>query len=273
MNEIGVEFTLQELGVIADLLDLPTAAGIEDNPIDDLPEELRGPVVESIIGSLEARQILTRTDDSVVVAEPIQLIVTAASAPSLIAIVSKQVDTLIDTTFLSVTPDIAVEVGAVAHTVYRLTPFATSDLLARVLRLSDLHPSSEMVEVEPLDLSQDQLEKCAEALLDADDPGALEALGGSNPSSDAFLRALKAKRSSSQVTIVHQPGEGRVEGGTIAWIEAGLRGVWTTEAVEEEGEPTGMVHIACADARDIAMEMFTYLPDVFSADEPLATDD
>ena len=105
MIEVGVELTLQELGVLAELLDLPTAAGIENNPIDDLPDEVRGHVVESVLGSLEARQIVTRIGDQVEVAESIAIIITAASVPGLVAIVSRQIEEIVDTTFLSITPD------------------------------------------------------------------------------------------------------------------------------------------------------------------------
>jgi len=270
MNEVGVEFTLQELGVLANLLELPTAAGIEQNPIDDLPVAAREPVVDSVLASLSARQIVAGEGNEVEVAEPIKVIMGAASVPGLVAVVSRQVDTVVDTTFLSVTPDLGVEVASVAHTVFRLTPFASSDLLARVLRLSDLHPVPGVESVEPLELPQAQLEQCAESMLAGDDEAALLALGGPSDSTEAFLQALKAKRSSSQVTILHKPGDGRVEGGAIAWIDAGFRGVWTTEAVEEDGELTGIIRIESADSRELARELFTYLPDAFSQEDPLA---
>ncbi len=270
MIEVGVEFTLQELGILANLLDLPTAAGIEENPINELPEEVREYVVDSVLGSLEARQVVSRHDDQVEVAEPIKVIIAAASVPALVAVVSRQVDAVVDTTFLSVTPDLGVEVGSVAHTVYRLTPFAPSDLLARVLKLSDLHPMPEVAEGEVIELQQSALDQCAERILAGDDVGALEALGGSSTATEALLRALKAKRSSSQVTILHKPGDGRVEGGAIAWLDGGFRGVWTMEAIEDDQEPTGVIRISSADSSDIARELFSYLPAAFSEEDPLA---
>lgn len=273
MIEVGVEFTQHELGVLANLLELPTAAGIENNPIDELTDEVRTFVVESVLGSLEARQVVSRTGDRVDVAEPIKVIVSAASMPGLVTIVSRQVDTIVDTTFLSVTPDLGVEVSSVAHTVYRLTPFAPSDLLARVLKLSDLHPMSRVVEAEALEVEQSALDSCAEHLVAGNDSSALEALGGPADAAEAFLRALKAKRSSSQVTILHKPGDGRIEGGAIAWLDGGLRGVWTMESVEQGQEPTGVIRIANIDAADIAKELFSYLPTAFSEEDPLASSD
>ena len=273
MNEIGVEFTLQELGILAELLDLPTAAGIEENPLSDLPDDVRQYVVDSVLGSLEARQVVNRAEDRIDVAEPIKAIMAVASVPGLVAVVSRQVDAIVDTTFLSVSPELGVEVSPVAHTVYRLTPFAPSDLLARVLKISDLHPMSEVAAGEVIEVRQGGLDQCAERLLAGDDAGALEALGGSSTASEALLRALKAKRSSSQVTILHKPGDGRVEGGAVAWLDGGFRGVWTMEAVEDADEPTDVIRISSADPTNIAKELFSYLPAAFSEEDPLTTAD
>lgn len=271
--EVGVEFTLHELGVLAQILELPTAAGIEDNPVGDLPDEVRSYVVDSVVASLEARQVVSRNGDTLVVADAIRAIVGAASVPGVVAVVSRQVDTVIDTTFLSVTPELGVEVSPVAHTVYRLTPFAPSDLLTRILRLSDLHPTSTVPAAVELEIAHDALDSCAQRMLEGDDAGAMDALGGPGTGSDVFLEALRAKRASAQVTILHKPGEGRVEGGAIAWMDAGFRGVWTVEALEEDHEPTGKIRIANVDSIDIAKELFSFLPKAFTEEEPLATAD
>ena len=60
MSEVGLELTAQELGVLSRILELPAAAGLEENPIDDLPEVAQGPVVEAVTAGLEARGIVTR---------------------------------------------------------------------------------------------------------------------------------------------------------------------------------------------------------------------
>jgi hypothetical protein len=269
--EVGVEFTLQELGVLANLLQLPTAAGIEENPIEALPDEVRSYVVDSVLAGLEARQVVTRENELIDVADPVKAILVAASVPGVVSIVSRQVNAVVDTTFLSVTPDLGVEVSAVAHTVYRLTPFAPSDLLARVLRLSDLHPMEAVSEGVVIDVSQEALDLCAQRILDGDDQGALDALGAARSETEALMRAIKAKRSSSQVTILHKPGEGRVEGGAIAWLDGGFRGIWTIEAIEDDDGPTGMIRIASGNSTEIARELFSYLPSAFSEEDPLAS--
>ena len=192
---------------------------------------------------------------------------TVASVPSLIGAVSRQIDEIIETTFLSVTPDLAVEITPVAHSVYRFTPFGPEDLLARVLRISDLHPVAKIDGANSMDVHQDRLDECADHLDNGDADAALSSLGGDPAHAAKLLDAMKTKRSSSQVTILHKPASGRVEGGSIAWIDAGFGGIWTMEELDGAGDTTGMIRIENRDSRELAVELFGFLPDAFTAED------
>jgi hypothetical protein len=270
-NEVAVDLTLHELGVLRQLLELPNAAGIEEDPIADVPEQARSYVVDSVLSALRSRSIVTGEGDDLEVAEPIRLLMSVASQPGVLSLISRQVENIVDTVALAVWPDIAVETRAVGHSLYRLTPFESRDLLARILRLSDLHPTGPVDRGIVLTVASEALDAAAGHLLAGDDIAAAVALGG-DPAADTFVEALKTKRAAAQVTILHRPESGRVEGGAVAWIDTGFNGVWTTEAVEADGEPTGDVTIRRVDAMDLVRELFSFLPAAFSEGDPVPAD-
>lgn len=58
----------------------------------------------------------------------------------------------------------------------------------------------------------------------------LRADGVATPEAQALAEALAASRTLAQVTVVHRPTPGRLEGATTSWLDGGPAGLWLVEA-------------------------------------------
>lgn len=264
-DEVSIDFTTEEILVLAELLELEPPPGIGVDSLSDLAIAnnealLRGAATRS----LQDRNVLV--GDSVV--QSVRDVMGALCAPGVMAAGSIERDGVVETRFFASLPDISIEHRGLSVSLHRLVPFATRDLLPRLLQFADLRPFSPDTEVsfrvseEVLDLAADALDAQQHARAQE----ILQAGGVEADASVAFIRALSMKRTSTSVTVLSKPADDQVEGGALTWIDAGLAGLWTTEiSLENEGVAVDhdVLVISLSSAEQVATELLSYLPDAF----------
>jgi hypothetical protein len=255
---------------VTGLLGLELPVGIDDEEFP-LPAELIDRLHASARRALEARRIVVDGTVNEAVASVLEL----AASPLLVMSVQVEEGVEVDATFLLCDTDLGVEVAEFAQKCYRLTPFVTRDLVTRVIRLTDLRPSTP-AGVEGFSLSSADLATAAQ--LAGQDPLAtadlLVSAGVDAPRAAVFAEALATLKRTVAVTAMHRPDEERIEGGALSWLDCGLRGTWWSEpsedggdAIESDDEGDVTMRIAPITAEAILRELVSYLPLAFS-DEP-----
>lgn len=265
-NEVWIDFTTEELLVLAELLEFDAPPGAGADGLHELAVAGNDELMrQAAVRSLEARKVLM--DGQVV--DPISEVMSVLCNPGLLVAASVEQDGVVDTRFLGVMPEIAVEHQGLSVSLHRLTPFASRDLMSRILQFSNLRPYVADSEVSFV-VDEEVLDRAAGALDDNDHVGAEKLLSDSGiAESDArtFVYALTMKHSSASIAVLHRPEDDRVEGGALTWIDAGIAGLWLTELAGETGQlesASEKLEIRRVNARDLAAELLSYLPDAFA---------
>lgn len=262
-DELSVDFTTEELLLLAERCGVEPPAGLTAGDTLQLPAEYRQAIREQAEGALRARRVLGEDGT-----EPVEAVVTLLSVlgrPALLTTASIEQGGVVETRFYASNPDLAVEHRSLATSVHRLLPFATRDLLSRVLGFVDLRPV-EPPAVPALVATVATLEACSTKVAEHDHHAAVAVLtqaGAPSVTAEAFVEALKAKRASASVTILYRPEDDKVAGGQLTWIDAGLRGLWVSEATEGD-----RLEVIPRPAEEIAKELLSYLPQPFSEPPP-----
>jgi hypothetical protein len=261
-EEVFVDLTSEEVLVVTELLDVEPPPGVGAESLAELaiggePSRLR----DAALRSLRTRGIVTGGDRPEV-APPVQAVIGPFASPGVMVAAAFEQRGLLETRFYAAQPEIAIEHRGLSVSLHRFTPFATRDLLSRVMRYVDLRPS---IGDDPVvfTVQEDRLDTVAERLDGQDTLGAVEELmkdGVAQTVAERFVDGLRAKRTSSSITILHRPTEDSVEGGSLSWIDAGLAGLWVTDV---DAQSDDRVEIRLADARSVAAELLSYLPEAF----------
>ena len=268
-DEVSIDLTTEELMLLTERLEVEALPGMAESQ-DAIPDEYRAVLRDQAESALVARGVLEPPPDEpddhdvAMPTDAVGALIRAAAKPALLTTASHESKGVVETRFYSSSPEFSVEHRSMAMSVYRLSPFATRDLMARVLRFVDLRPA-EPSTVDPIETTVEALEACSEQLAGHDHAAgvaALTATGVSEVAADALAETLKAKRASASVTHMYKPTDDKVAGGRLTWIDAGLEGLWLTEP-EDEGR---LVVTPCS-AEDLASELLTYLPGPFGGAE------
>jgi hypothetical protein len=262
--EISIDLTFDEVELCCSVLGIELPVGIVPDGIE-YPEAIGERLRASARASLVARRILATDADGPTVNDAVGALLELSSSPALIASVEVELASETEQHFLLCDPDLGVDVVSITPAAFRFTPFVTRDLVPRVIRISDLRPA-ETVPVPPVTLTPDELEIAARAAeLRSDEASAyLIGLGVDEKSGLALSRALAERRASISVTVLHQPEEDLIEGGTLSWIDAGLCGNWLYEPAAE-GAPDDIekVTLRSLDAKELAAQLVEFLPAAF----------
>jgi hypothetical protein len=268
-NDVSIDFTTEELLVLAELTDGELPAGLGLQSIDELPESLRGFARESTRRALHARRVLSGTDAEPAVVEAVANLLDVVTHPGILGIAAIQQGEVIETQFFSATPEVGVQHASIAESVHRFTPFPPGELLTRILTHVDLRPAT-VPGVPPFRAPLSQLVRVDESIGAYEDSAAtalLESHGADASAAHAFVAALGQRRSSVTVTLIHKSSETQAEGGVLTWLDCGLAGNWVSEAVSDPDDADPMVEVRPASAEAIARELIGYLPAPFGETE------
>lgn len=262
-GEVFVDFTNEEVLTMVGILGLEAPPGVGVESLEELA--IAGDVTrlrDAAIASLEARGIVTRQDDSLVVADAVAQILAALSNPGAMVAAASETDGMMETRFFAAMPEIAIEHRGLSISLHRFTPFATRDLMARMLQFVDLRPYAPDVPLQ-FKIDESELQSVVDHLERQDRAAAIDVLtegGVGEKTAEAFVTGLTMKRSSASVTILHRPTEEAIEGGALSWIDAGMSGLWVTDIDDAEEE---QLDVRLMDARSLVSELLSYLPEAF----------
>lgn len=265
--DVSIDLTYDEIVVLTRVMsvDMPVGVAIDDI---EYPEAIRSRLDGNATLSLEARRILTPSASGPEVNPAVAELLDLASAPGLIISIEVEEPSGTDFRVLVCDEDLGVEVAPITPSAYRLTPFVTRDLVRRVVRFTDLRPANVPV-VRDVTIKSSELTRAA-SIADVDQDGAadyLKTLGVDD--ADALASALGERRRVVSVTALHQPTGAMIEGGSISWIDAGLRGNWLSEPADgsthlDTDDEDGLVLVRPVTAETIMTELVSYLPAAFS---------
>ncbi len=270
-DDVAIDFSVEELVALALLLGQPLLPGLGEDPLAALDAGQRDAVLDSARRSLVARRVVVgeETSDHKITLEvlgAVASLLAAASSPGILSRVEHEIDGRVETGFFMSVPEVSVEHSALVGGVHQLTPFATEDLLARVLDVCGLEERP-AIDAKPFATTLGALRQCGACVEQGDLDAARDALGD-NDAVSAFVRAVSTRTASSRVTILHRPDDTHVEGGELTWLDGGEHGLWITPTPDTgfgsdpdfDESLTLPVAIKPARATEIAEELFSYLP-------------
>ncbi len=274
-SDVFIELTTEEIVVLCEAADLGLPISLADEPLGHLADSRVALAKSNAHRSLVARRALQAEDDGVVrPIEAIRTMLEVASSPGIIGLVTIELidEEDIDVRTLAVLPELGVEARKVGSNLHRFTPFAPEDLVARVIRLLDLRPTSVPTDVS-FNATFGALERCGAIVEEAgnnsldDAISALTTDGVPSESAAIFVEALSVRRGSTQIALFHKPTDTTMEGGSLSFIDAGLAGYWQTDALES-GDPSKVAKITSVDAQSLAKQVIDFLPEAFGERVP-----
>lgn len=269
-DEPSIDFSIEELVAMAEILELRGLPGLGAEPLEFLEPDIREPVLASARRALVARRFLIPTEaEGFEVARAVAHLVARTARSGIQVRAVYEEPGRVETRWFAAEPDLAVEHSVAIGVVQRLTPFRTEQLLARVLEFCGISTRPE--NPAPMFMATaTALGAAIEALAGGDPDGAVAALvtgGASNAGATAFVRALQHRTSSASVTILHRPAGTVISGGELTWVDCGEDGLWLTPTIadapddqrDEPLEPSPL-EIEPTTAKHIAEELLSYLP-------------
>lgn len=273
MAQISIDFSVEELVALGEVLGLAPLPGLDPEPLGAVDEPARGLVLDAARRSLAARRVLAfgQVDGTGPVVVPaVATLLSVAAAPGLCARVACQFPDESRLVTYTAQPDITVE-HVRAGWLHRLAPLATADLVVRMLEVAGL----EMVGLGVGDpdagataagfsVPADALRRAGELVL-ASRPGDATAVlveaGAPAGQAAGFVAALGAARASVTVTVLHRPGDRHLAGGELAWLDGGDHGLWlvpVADGTPGTGQPPVVVETTTVG--HIARLLLGYVP-------------
>ncbi len=269
-NDVFIEFTTEEIVVLCDAGEIGLPVSFADEPLGHLTESRTLLAKANAQRALVARRALEGDENGTLrPIEAISTILEVAANPGIVSLITleKVEEDDVDVRTLAVMPELGVELRKVGTNLHRLTPFAPEDLLVRLVRLLDLRPMG-AAHATSFVTAFEALEACGEAVEDPElgTDAAVAALVGSGvdaPSANQFVDALSMRVGSANVAVFHKPDDETMEGGTLAFIDAGMGGYWQTDASDEADGPR-VATVTSVDAATLAKQLLEFLPEAFS---------
>jgi hypothetical protein len=233
-GEFGIEYTSEELLVIADLVAAPGFPGVDTSPFEEMSDEVREAVLESAARCLVARRVLRIKDEDVTVdiEQPHAGLLALPIASQVVIRAERTADGDSENRSIYLDAD-----GGAIHSspipgIHRLAFIDPGHVVNHVFRFLELSPV-EAAQAEAFTLSRSALETAEAAVIDGDLEAARTALGdGGGP----YLEAMQARRGSCWLSCLREDGD-MVIGGELVWLDAGDRGIWVVEPAEQADPP------------------------------------
>jgi hypothetical protein len=233
---VSIAFTREELVVLSELAKLRLPL-LGDRPLGGMDAGVRDVLTGSARRSLLARGVATRTEDSVLVARAAIGLLEIVAAGSL-RVVCDELDgagALLARRLWFAVPYAAVEVWVDEDENYRFLPFATVDLLPRILERTGVIDATDRAGA-PIPLPYGAWVTARDAahagrLLEARQ--ALADGGVEGAAGDALLATLERVQRVVGLQIVHHPSPTTTAGGEISWMDGGDAGLWLTPTLDQ----------------------------------------
>lgn len=232
-GELSIAFSPEELVVLARVLKVHLAI-VGPAPLGAIAPSHRDDVLASAARSLRARNVLTGPTDLPAVDRAVAGLVQISARPALRAELVIDRGARLHRRYQCI-PYASVEHEIGADGLHRLTPFATADLLARIMRHTDF-VDRPVHDLEGFELTFGALE-AVRAELASSGPAAARALldDGDVPTASAacFIGALAEGRPVNAVHLASTVSPTRTEGGEVAWIDGGAAGLWQLPTLDQ----------------------------------------
>lgn len=233
---VSIAFTREELVVLSELAQLRLPL-LGDRPLGGMDPGVRDVLTGAAQRSLLARGVATSAEDRVLVAKAAIGLLEIVAAGSL-RVVCDELDgtgALLSRRLWFAVPYAAVEVWVDEDENYRFLPFATVDLLPRILERTGVIDAIDR-EGAPIPLPYGAWITARDAayagrLLEARQ--ALADGGVEGAAADAVLATLERVQRMFGLQIVHHPSPTTTAGGEIAWMDGGDAGVWLTPTLDQ----------------------------------------
>lgn len=269
-DEPSIDFSIEELVAVAELLQLHGIPGLGAEPLAFLDPAVHEVVLESARRALVARRFIAPSDDgSYQIKRPVAQMVSNVARAGIQVRAVFEADGLVETRCFAAEPELALEHSVVFGAVQRLTPFRTEQLLARILEFCGIEarPSFDCA---GFTVPEAVLTACVDRLAAEDQAGGVAALrnaGVAEGAASAFVAALENRVSSAAVSILHRPQTNEIIGGELTWLDAGEHGLWLTPIlagieINDSGDDVDPkpITIEPTTAKWIAEELLSYLP-------------
>lgn len=273
-GDISVDFSVDELVVLAQLLGYEPLPGLGREPFGEISDAEREAALGAARRSLIARRVVSLSGEAVEVLPAVAAVIEIAAAPGILGRAQFESRGSVETRFYGSRPDATVEHAPLEGSVHRLTPFPTDELLTRVLDFCRLEQRPE-IEAPPFTVSFGELQACGERVAAGDSESARVLLSGAGAPTDsaaAFVQAIGTKCHLARVTFLYRLDDNRLAGGELTWVDGGEHGLWLTPTPDaddaigskSEGAYTALldepVMVTPTSASAIAAELLSYLP-------------
>lgn len=273
-DEVSIDFSAEELAFLLEVLGHARLPLLGDDPFSYQGLEAGGAIRAATERSLVARRILSppwRSDDeSPVLQTAVAQLLSLVARPGLVAEVARQDAEVAQRWYLAALPEVSVEHAALPGGIHRLTPFPTTDFLLRVAALTGLAEQATDRDRpggrHRFSVPGSALRLAGEAAAGGDQQAAARALaaaGVGSETAEAFTSALAEKSATVAVTILYRPEPDLVEGGELAWIDAGERGLWTIPLPEDEATAVGhdpLAWVSGVTRAELSAQLAGFLP-------------
>lgn len=269
-DEPSIDFSIEELFAVAELLQLHGIPGLGAEPLAFLDSAVHEVVLESARRALVARRFVAPAEDgSYEIMRPVAQMVSNVARAGIQVRAVFEAEGAVETRCFAAEPELALEHSVVFGAVQRLTPFRTEQLLARILEFCGIE-ARPAIECQAFNVTEAALTACVGRLEAEDREGGVTALtsaGVPEATASAFVVALEHRVSSASVSILHRPQANEISGGELTWLDAGEYGLWLTPIlagaeINDSGDEVEPVPITIepTTAKWIAEELLSYLP-------------
>jgi hypothetical protein len=249
-DEVSIDFSAEEVAYLLEVLGHARLPLLDRDPFSHHGPEVGAAIRAATERSLVARRILSpsgpSSDESPVLQAAVAQLISLVARPGLVAEIAREGAEAAQRWYLAALPEVSVEHAALPGEIHRLTPFPTTDFLVRVAALTGLAaPKTDHDRPggrHRFSVSGPAFRLAGEAAVGGDQASAVRALSGAGVGTEpaeAFTSALAEKSATVAVTILYRPQPDLVEGGELAWIDAGERGLWTIPLPEDEAPAVG----------------------------------
>ncbi len=225
-SHLSITFTTEEVRVLAAELGYdPQQTGVAP-PIESTRRE-REIALAAAARSLRSRRVITGTDGDWQIAEPVAALVDIVCRPlARLALYGP-----VRVRYL-IRADASIRVEQ-RDGLHRFMPFATADLLRRVMADAGLAPDQRPGRGEPIDLPAGAYARLRRTLHDGSrqQDTASMAMVSDAGIPDGILHAL-ASRAERSLSVRRRVG-GRIIGVELTWVDAGEDGLWELPAIDQ----------------------------------------
>jgi hypothetical protein len=252
----SVSFSTDELVALARRLELAPLPVLGSSPLDELDLATRDRVLDAADRSLVARNVIDATNGSVL--PVIRALLEVIARPRVLARVAWRANATLDVRYFAATDDVGVEITPRVYGVHQLQPFATVDLLARILDAGRLEERGAAADAPSFSIDDATLGAVGDAIALGDRElltKALIACGTSDAAVSALVGDTTARHAIAAIAVLHRPDAKQIDGGEATLIDARTGGLWSVDR-----DPDGRSNVGPTTLEAVARDLLAMLP-------------